>query len=64
MNNLQIISLIALLVYFAALLVVVTKEKKNQNVLDYFCGTNASVLGLVDHFRGFMVGSRVGLVYG
>ncbi len=36
MNNLQIISLIALLVYFAALLVVVTKEKKNQNVLDYF----------------------------
>lgn len=36
MNKLQISSLIALLVYFAVLLLAVTKEKKNQNVLDYF----------------------------
>lgn len=36
MNTLQIISLVALLIYFAGLLIAVTKEKKNQNVLDYF----------------------------
>ena len=38
MNTLQIISLVILLVYFAGLLFAVTKEKKSQNVLDYFFG--------------------------
>ncbi len=38
MNKLQIFSLIALLLYFAVLLFAVTKEKKNQNILDYFFG--------------------------
>lgn len=33
---LRIISLIGLLVYFAVLLVAVTREKKNHSVLDYF----------------------------
>ena len=36
MNKLQIFSLVALLVYFAGLLYAVSREKKNQNVLDYF----------------------------
>ena len=36
MSNLQIFSLAALLIYFAGLLFAVTKEKKNENVLDYF----------------------------
>ena len=36
MTTLQIISLVVLLIYFAGLLFAVTKEKKNQNVLDYF----------------------------
>lgn len=36
MNTLQILSLIGLLVYFAVLLFAVTKEKANQNILDYF----------------------------
>ena len=38
MTTLQIISLVCLLVYFGFLLFAVTKEKKNQNVLDYFFG--------------------------
>ena len=38
MTTLQIISLVALLIYFGVLLFAVTKEKKNQNVLDYFFG--------------------------
>ena len=38
MNTLQIISLVILLVYFSGLLFAVTKEKKSQNVLDYFFG--------------------------
>ncbi len=33
---LKIISLISLLIYFAILLFAVTKEKKNNNILDYF----------------------------
>ena len=33
---LRIISLVGLLVYFAVLLVAVTREKKNHSVLDYF----------------------------
>lgn len=36
MNKLQTFSLLALLIYFAILLFAVTKEKKNQNILDYF----------------------------
>lgn len=36
MGKLQRFSLIALLVYFIVLLLAVTKEKKNSNVLDYF----------------------------
>ena len=36
MTPLQIISLVLLLIYFLALLLAVTKEKKNTNVLDYF----------------------------
>lgn len=36
MNTLQITSLIGLLVYFAVLLFAVSKDKANQNVLDYF----------------------------
>lgn len=36
MGKLQTISLIALVIYFAVLLIAVTKEKKNNNVLDYF----------------------------
>lgn len=36
MTALQIASLIALLVYFAVLLFAVAREKKNNNVLDYF----------------------------
>ena len=36
MTTLQIFSLIGLFIYFAVLLIAVTKEKKNQNVLDYF----------------------------
>ena len=38
MGKLQIISLIALSMYFLVLLIAVTKEKKNTNVLDYFFG--------------------------
>lgn len=36
MSKLQIFSLIALILYFIILLFAVTKEKKNNNVLDYF----------------------------
>lgn len=36
MTNLQIMSLIGLILYFGLLLFAVTKEKKNTNVLDYF----------------------------
>ena len=36
MSVLKITSLVGLLVYFAVLLIAVTREKKNQNVLDYF----------------------------
>ncbi len=36
MNTLKIFSLIGLLLYFALLLIAVTKEKKNHSVLDYF----------------------------
>lgn len=36
MTTLQILSLIGLIVYFAILLIAVTKEKKSENVLDYF----------------------------
>lgn len=36
MDQLQTFALIALIVYFAILLLAVTKEKKNHNVLDYF----------------------------
>lgn len=36
MTKLQIFALIGLLAYFTILLFAVTKEKKNQNVLDYF----------------------------
>lgn len=36
MNQLQVLSLIGLLLYFAVLLIAVTKEKKNNNVVDYF----------------------------
>lgn len=36
MTSLQIFALIGLLIYFAVLLFAVTKEKKNQTVLDYF----------------------------
>ena len=38
MSRLQTISLAALFLYFGALLFAVTKEKKNENVLDYFLG--------------------------
>lgn len=38
MNTLHFFSLAGLLLYFAVLLFVVTKEKKNKNVLDYFFG--------------------------
>lgn len=38
MTKLQIFALIGLLLYFILLLFAVTKEKKNQNVLDYFFG--------------------------
>lgn len=38
MNFLQVTSLIGLLLYFGVLLFAVTKEKKNENVLDYFFG--------------------------
>lgn len=41
MTKLQTISLAALFVYFGALLFAVTKEKKNENVLDYFLGGRA-----------------------
>mgnify|MGYP000778669857 CR=1 FL=1 len=37
-NQLQFFSLIALFLYFGVLLWIVTKEKKNQNMLDYFFG--------------------------
>ncbi len=36
MNSLKIFSIIGLLVYFALLLLAVTREKKNRTVLDYF----------------------------
>ncbi len=36
MTDLQFLAMVGLLVYFAVLLVIVTKEKKNDNVLDYF----------------------------
>lgn len=36
MSKLQMFSLVALILYFALLLFAVTKEKKNNNVLDYF----------------------------
>ena len=36
MTKLQLFSLIALVAYFAVLLFAVSKEKRNQNVLDYF----------------------------
>ncbi len=36
MNTLKLFSLIGLLLYFMLLLIAVTKEKKNQSVLDYF----------------------------
>ena len=36
MNELQFFAMLGLLLYFAVLLLVVTKEKKNDNVLDYF----------------------------
>ncbi len=36
MDRFKLISLIGLLLYFALLLVAVTKEKKNESVLDYF----------------------------
>ena len=36
MNSLKLFSLIGLLLYFAALLIAVTREKKNRTVLDYF----------------------------
>lgn len=35
-NSLRLCSLVGLLVYFAALLIAVTREKKNRTVLDYF----------------------------
>lgn len=38
MSKLQIFALVGLLLYFALLLFAVTKEKKNQSVLDYFFG--------------------------
>ncbi len=38
MTPLKLFSLIGLLLYFALLLFAVTKEKKNENVLDYFFG--------------------------
>ena len=38
MTTLQIVSLIGLLLYFAILLFAVLKEKKNENVSDYFFG--------------------------
>lgn len=38
MTKLQLMSLIGLLLYFAVLLFAVTKEKKNETVLDYFFG--------------------------
>ncbi len=38
MTTLQIVSFIGLLIYFAVLLFFVTKEKKNENILDYFFG--------------------------
>lgn len=38
MDSLKIISLIGLVLYFAALLFAVTKEKKNENVEDFFFG--------------------------
>lgn len=36
MTTLQTLSVIALVIYFAVLLFAVAKEKKNNNVLDYF----------------------------
>ena len=38
MDKLQIFSLVALCLYFAGLLYAVSREKKNENVLDYFFG--------------------------
>ena len=38
MGKLRLFALIGLMVYFAVLLFAVTKEKKNENVLDYFFG--------------------------
>ena len=38
MEKLRLFALIGLMVYFAVLLFAVTKEKKNENVLDYFFG--------------------------
>ncbi len=38
MGKLQIFSLVSLFIYFGLLLFAVTKEKKNQNILDYFFG--------------------------
>ena len=38
MTSLKLYALIALLLYFAGLLLVVAKEKKNRNVLDFFFG--------------------------
>ena len=36
MTKLQVASLIGLFIYFGVLLLAVTKEKKNENILDYF----------------------------
>ena len=36
MSEVQILAMLGLLLYFAVLLLIVTKEKKNDNVLDYF----------------------------
>lgn len=38
MTQLQVFALIALFIYFVLILYAVTKEKKNQNLLDYFFG--------------------------
>lgn len=36
MNTLKIVSIIGLLIYFTMLIIIVTKEKKDTNVLEYF----------------------------
>lgn len=36
MTQLQVISLVGLLIYFVVLLIAVSREKKNHSVLDYF----------------------------